>query len=520
MQEIKDYSRTKNSTINIVTGTLGQILSILLKFVCRTVFIHTLGTAYLGINGLFSDILSMLSLAELGFDTAISFRLYKPIAERDDRKIREYIIFFRDVYRVIGICIFILGLLLIPFLHYFIADYDTLEGLGINAAFIFVLFLIQNVSTYLFFAYRSITFKVNQKQYMLDIAGYFITIASTVSQIAVLLLFKNFVVFIITTIVFVILQNLIYAILATKRFPLYFKGPKGCLSKDEKRDLFKDCSALFVYKINNVVIKATDNLVLSSFIGLVVVGLYSNYVMIYAGFSGILHVMFRAVKASMGNLFVTDDVKKKYYFFEVMNYVTFLLYGTAAICLAVESNEFIECWIGSKYILPQPVPILIGIELLFTGIKLNLSQIRHVSGVFRQMWYRPILGSLINVTSSIIFVQLWGVSGVIAGTLLAAVFAHFLVDPVVINKYSFKNVFPVSRYYLKNIRFALLLCVIFFIDYYICKSLVVENIVLSLILHLSICAISVISVFLLFFRKSRESIYIVGKVSNIKKNIK
>ena len=514
---MKDYTRTKNSLLNILTGITGQLLNIILKFVCRTVFINTLGASYLGINGLFSDVLSMLSLAELGFDTAICFRLYKPISQRNERKVRDYIVFFRNVYRIVGAVIFVLGLLFIPFIKFFIKDYDSLATLGINASFIFVLFLFQNVSSYLFFAYKSIIFKVNQKQYVSDVANFFVTILSTVLQIIVLYVLKDYIAYIITVTTFVIIQNFVNAKLATRLFPQYFKGKRGVLTRTEKFDIFKDCSALFVYKINNVVMKATDNLVLSAFVGLAIVGLYSNYVMIFVAISGVLNTLFRAVKASMGNLFVSDNISKKYFFFEVMNIVTILLYGTAGVGVAIVSNELIEIWLGPKYILPQPIPILIGAELLVTGLKLNLAQIRHVSVIFMQMWFRPVIGSIINVVTSIILVQYLGVSGVIIGTLLAAVFANLIVDPVVIHKYSFKGYKPVLYYYKKNILFVVVVIAVGAFDYEVCRLFLTGHGIVSLVAHSVICALSVLIMFSLIFYSRSEYQYIINKLKEIVK---
>ncbi len=512
---LKGYSRTKNSLLNIMSGFAGQVLTIILRFVCRTVFIQTLGVAYLGINGLFSDVLSMLSLAELGFDTAISYRLYKPIVEENYKKIRALLVFFRLAYRIIGVVILCSGLLFIPFLRYLIKDYDSLKDIGINAVLIFILFLVQNVSTYLFFAYKSIVFKANQKLYVLDVVGYVITLTSSLFQIVTLLIFENFTVYLIVMLFFAILQNLINARLATHYYPQYFDYKNEKLDKKERKELFKDCTALFVYKINNIVMKATDNIVLSAFVGLTIVGLYSNYLVLFTAVSGVLHITFRAVKASMGNLFASDDIEKKYFFFEVMNLITILLYGTAAICVAVVSNEFIICWIGEQYTIPQPLPLLIGIELLFTGLKLNLAQIRHVSGIFKQMWFRPVIGSLINVVSSVVLVQFWSISGVIVGTLLAAIFANFVVDPVVIHKYSFNRYKAVSYYYCKNMKYIIILGLFGFASYYLCSLIIFENSLLSFFVHLIICLLCVIPAFYFIFRNRNEFKYLSSKLLKV-----
>lgn len=517
---MSEFSRTKNSALSIMTGFAGQVLTIIINFVCRTVFIKTLGVEYLGINGLFSDILSMLSLAELGFDTAISFRLYKPIAEKNESRVRAYLQFFRKAYLIIGGVIFVCGLLLIPFLRFFIADYDSLSNLGINVALVFALFLVQNVSTYLFFAYRSIVLKVDQKKYVLDVVAAGVLIVSGMAKITVLLIFKDFIAYILCATLFLILQNLIGAMVATKRYPTYFVKSNDRISKAERIDLYKDCGALFVYKINTVVMKATDNIVLSAFIGLAIVGKYSNYLLIYSAIRGVLHSLYQSVKASMGNLFVTEDVERKYFFFEVMNFISIVFYGTAAVGIACVVNELIVLWIGPDYTIPQPFPIILGLELLLTGLKENLAQIRHVSGAFKQMWFRPVLGSVINVVFSILLVRYLGISGVILGTILAAVFANLLIDPSVIHKYSFSEYKPVSYYYGKNLLFLLILVVVGFVVFFVCNNLQIGPPLLSLLIHFIICLVTIPAAFVVIFWGREECSYLREKAYSLLKNKK
>lgn len=495
-----------------MTGTASQLLNIVLRFVCRTVFIKTLGVSYLGINGLFSDILSLLALAELGIDMAINYRLYKPIAEKNDDEVRKYLYFFRSAYWYIGGFIAIVGVLFLPLLKFIIADYDSLGALGINASLIFILYLFQNVSTYLFGAYRGIVLKAAQKQYILDIAVFALHFLSSIVQILVLIFLHDFICYVLVIIIFGVTGNVVSAILATKTFPQYFKYGNVKLCREEKVSIIKDCSALFVYKINNVVMKATDNIVLSSFIGLTIVGLYSNYLMVFTAINGILNTVFSGLKASLGNLFVKGDAKKNYFMFEVMSFITTTLYGIAAIGIAVEINEMIELWIGKEYIIPQPFPILIGIEMLFTGLKLNLAQIRHITGIFTQMWYRPVIGSIINIVFSIVFVHIWGISGVILGTLMAAIFANLAIDPKIIHKYSFKNYISVWHYYKKNCLFICLLTIICIVNFFLCSHLYVGHGLWSLLFHCLIIIISTISTIAIIYWKQEEMTYLKVRV--------
>lgn len=501
-------SRTKNSIINILTSTSGQLLNIILKFVVRTFFIHTLGKQYLGINGLFSDILTMLSLTELGFDTAINFKLYKPLADGDEKRLRVLMKFYRQVYRIIGTVILILGLGMIPLLPKLIKDYDSLETLGINAVIIFLLHILRTVSSYLFFAYKSAIIKADQKQYILDIVDYFVEIANSIVQILVLVFTQNFVLYTATVIFFNILRNLIDALIAQKRYPEIFRKEEDSISKEEIVGLLKDCGALFVYKLNGVVLKATDNTVLSIFIGLSMVGMYSNYLLFFNTIRSLLLKVYTAVKASAGNLFAVAEMKTKYQFFQVMNYLTIVLYGTAAIGVAVCSNELIDVWVGADYVIPQPFSTLIGIELLCYGLMNNLAQIRNISGAFQQMWYRPALGAVVNIVTSVILVQVCGIHGVILGTIIAAISTYFVVDPRVIYKFSFKSYRPVSEYYKRNLQYIIVLVLGGALDMWLCSIFFVGHGWFSVIVHALIVSLTIPAVFAGLYRKSYEYNYI------------
>lgn len=512
-----ENSRTKNSVINVITGIGGQLFSTILKFIVRTVFIHTLGSTYLGINGLFSDILTMLSLTELGLDTAINFQLYKPLAEKNTKRVRVLMKFYKSAYRVVGVAIFVLGMCIIPFLPVLIKDYDSLDALGISATVIFSLHLMRSISSYLFFAYRSAILKANQKKYILDVVTFLVEVANSIAKILVLVFLRNFVLYTATVILFNIITNMINAMIAKKMYPDFFEKEEERLSKEEIKGLFKDCGALFVYRLNTVVLKATDNMVLSSFVGLTIVGKYSNYLLFYNTIKSFTNRIFAGVSASAGNLYATATVEKKYKFFEVMNFISILIFGTAGIGLACCSNEIIHLWVSDEYVIPQPFPILIGVEMLFTGMTANLGQIRNISGAFRQMWFRPVIGMVINLGVSIALVQVLGIYGVIIGTIVSIVLTNFIVDPRIIHRFSLENYRPVSQYYKKNAVYFALLALIGGVDMWICTVLTTGNGWLTVVLHIAIVLISVPGVFILVFRNSHECKYLIQLVKKILK---
>ena len=274
-------SRTANTFYNFITSIFGQLLSIILQFVVRTVFIHTLGKSYLGINGLFSNILQMLSLAELGVGSAILFKLYDPLAKGDKKRITILLNFYKKVYQIIGIVITILGLCIIPFLRIIISDYDTLSKLGINAVLIYLLYLLQTVSSYFFFAYKSAIVKADQKEYKLTIINYFVVLVTSILQMICLVLFHNFELYVIISVLQVIIYNYICARIAKKLYPYINDKVDETISQKERNNIFKDCGAIFLYKVNTVVLKSTDNIIISMFLGLSMVGMYSNYYIFY-----------------------------------------------------------------------------------------------------------------------------------------------------------------------------------------------------------------------------------------------
>ena len=508
-------SRTKNSIRNIITGFGGHLLITVLGFIVRTVFIYTLGKSYLGLNGLFSNILTMLSLTELGFGTAISFRLYKPLAEEDDKRVRVLLKFIKQAYRVVGVVILVIGICLIPTLPYIIKDYNSLEVLGVNATLIFMLHIFRNVSSYLFFAYRSIIMQASQKQYVLDIVGFVITLLTSIFKILVLVIWSDFVLYTASVIVFNILQNLINAVIAKRYFPQFFIKEEDSISKEEVWDMLKDCGALFLYRVYGVVLNATGNILISIFIGLATVGIYSNYMLFSNTINGFFNKIFFAIRASAGNLFATETVEKQYAFFQIMNYLSILLYGTAGVGIAICADELLTVWIGEEYVIKSPFALLLGLGIVFNGLKVNLAQIRNISGTFRQLWFRPVVSIILNLGITIWAMQVYGIIGVIIGTVVTDIMTNFLIDPYIIHKYSFDNFRPISEYYNKIILYILVLVMVYIVNRTLCSILFINHGWFSLIVHGIIVVVTVPGSLLLLYWKSHECRYLVNVFNRI-----
>lgn len=499
-------NRTRNSIYNLVSGSFGQLLIVFLTFITRSVFLKVLGSEYLGINGLFSNILSMLSLAELGVGTAITYNLYKPIAEQDDHRILLLMKFYKLAYRVIGLVILVMGILLLPFLRFLIKDYNSLQSLNINIYLIFCLYLLQSISTYLFFAYKNTLITAHQMQYKLNMTMCLFTIGVNLVQILVLFVFRSFILYTVVVIIFNISQNIVFSIMTDRMFPYMKKKITESLSIAEIKALFKDCYALFLYKINYVVINSTDNIVISSFIGIITVGLYSNYLLIYKAIKQVLDMFYIAVTASLGNLNVTADANHKYKIYEAFNFITALLFGTAAIGVFVVGDSFINRWLGTKYVIAQPFSLLLGIEIYTLGIRTVLAKFRNTMGLFQQGKYRPVAGIIINVIVSILLVKPLGIYGVMIGTIVADCATFVWFDPIIIHKYGFGGKHHVSLYFRKFIKYVLITCLAGAISWSIC-SLVDGAEWLLIILKSGICIFVSCAMFVLFNLKSHELNY-------------
>lgn len=489
-------TRTENSTKNIYTGLINQLLILIFRFVTRTVFIKYLGEAYLGINGLFSNILNLLSLADLGIGTALVYSLYKPIVDKNEERQNIIVKYLKKVYFCIGLVIVAIGLCLLPFLNLIIKE----EVNFINIYIVFLIYIFQTASSYLFFASNNEFLGANQKKYISNQIGNIITIVSNIVQIIVLVLFKNFYIYLITITFFNIFQTYLISKKAKEMYPFIKKKANGCLTKDEKKNIFKDCGSLLVYRINYVVLTATDNIIISKYLGLAVVGLYSNYVLVTNSIVNILGTFFSSITASIGNLHASNEKDKDYFIFKLVNFITVVCFGVFSVCIYNLINDFITIWIGEKFLLPMTFVFILSVNLYIEGLRQLLSTYRTGYGLFRQAKFIPLFGMIVNVVVSIILVQKIGVFGVLLGTLISNLVSFMWYDPYTI----YKNVFKKSplEYYLTNIFYLILFIALGFICNTVCKIIVIKGI-LGFIIHGIIC-VSIPSVFILLMYCNSE----------------
>lgn len=443
---MEKQGRLKNSARNLMYGFMAQIIVLLLNFVVRAVFIRCLDSVYLGVNGLFTNILTVLSLAEMGFGTAMVYSMYKPLAEDDTEKLSALMQLYRKVYTVIGIVVALLGISIIPFMDYIIKDKPDIEYL----TFIYLMYLSNTVVSYLFFAYKRSILNADQKAYLVSKYRYIFAIVKTSVQIVVLIVFRNFIMYLLIQILCTIIENIAISRTVNKRYPFLVKAVKIKLEKSELQRIKEDVKALILSNIARVALNGTDNIIISSMVGVLWVGKLSNYTLITGSLVMVLSQISTAITGSVGNFVASEKRDRQYLLFKKIDFLNFWFYGFSMIALAVLANPFISIVFDKKLILSQTVVCVIAINFLVEGMLQSLWTFRTTMGLFTQGKYRPLFAATLNIVVSIVLAKYIGILGVLLGTTISRVFVNAWYDPYIIFKHGLQV--SVRGYYMEYLK--------------------------------------------------------------------
>lgn len=502
---MKHKGRVEKSLYNLLSGFGFRLLGIITAFLIRTVFIRCLSTDYLGINGLYSNILSMLSLTELGFGTAMIYSMYKPLAERNQQKIAQLLELYQTVYRIVGTVILALGLLLVPFLDYLIKDAPDIQGL----TFYYILFLLNSVSSYWFFSYRNSILQADQKAYVLTGYQSVFNIVKTVLQIVLLLIFRNYTIYLLTQIGCTIAQNIAIALYVRRNYPNAMVRPSVHLPDTERKKIFRDVRALMLQKISFVTLNSTDNIIISSFVGVTWVGLLSNYMILIDAITGVLSQVTAAISASLGNYFAEKDADSGYVIFKRIEFLNFWLYGFSMIALMVLMDPFITIWLGADYTLGKWVAISLAIRFFVEGYMNTMSVFRSTLGLFAYGQGLPLIATAVNIMLSIALSYVWGIAGVLIATSISRLVIQVWYNPLLIHRKGFhRSVLPFYRRYVLRVG---LLVVVAFVTMK-CVGMILATGVTVVSFAISVIAVAVIPnlIFLAVFFRTEEFTYFVN----------
>ena len=497
-------NRTNNSIKNIKSSLIMTFINVILGFICQRIFAYTLGTVSLGINGLFSNIISFLSIAELGIGTAIIFNMYKPIAQNDKEKIKSLMKLYKKSYNIITLIIICLGIILSLFLPLIMGQNNIkIINSNINIYIIFYLFLLDTVSSYLLTYKRSILY-ANQKNYIINTYHTICIIIMYILQIASLILFKNFYVFLIIKVISKILENILINIRVNKEYT-FLKENTEELNIEYKNDIKKRVKASIYHNIGGYIVLSTDSLIISNFIDLNAVGLYSNYLMIINALNSFLGQIFNSIIPSVGNLLVEENNKKINDLCDNFNYINFFIYSISSCLIYACIQPFIVIWLGKEFLFSNIVALILAINFYFQGMRQTMQVFAQAGGIVYENRFIPLIESILNIVFSIIFVKLLGISGVFIGTIISSFAVHFYSYPIFVYKKLLKRkpIEYINQFIKKTIIYLIMIIIV----YILINLISIQNIYLKLIINFIISILIGITNLLIIYRKSNSMKY-------------
>ena len=501
-------TRTEYSVLNMITGLGGYFLNTVIGYICRIIFVRCLAAEYLGINGLFSNILSMLSLVELGIGSAMGYALYQPLAKDDKEKITSLMALYKKSYNIIGIVVALLGIMMIPLLQYIIVKPQQIVE---NIYIIYLVYLFNTASSY-FFSYRSALLIAAQKNYIVSGVNYAITTIVSIIQIPILLITQNFMIYLICQSIGVFINNVIVSMWAKHDYPYIEKKNVKPITKKEKRQMAVNIKALTINKIAAMLVNNTDNIVITYFNGLISTGVISNYTLLTGTLGSITSQLFNGITASVGNLNAVENNKKKYNFFRILNLANFWIYGWCCIGIFLVSGEIVKICFGQKFVLDMQIPLVLAINFYLVGMNNAVLIYKNAMGLFKYGQYLLILTAMINLVLDVILGKMWGMFGIFLATIIARVLTNTWYEPYAVFKYglekNFKEYIKIFLEYVVVLIFTGAVC------YVLCGFCKYNNII-NLILKVIICSIIPNIVFYMCYGKTQEGKYLIGAIKKI-----
>ena len=507
---MNNKSRTFNSKKNLMFGMISMIAKTIISFISRTIFIKYLSTDYLGINGLFSNILSLLSISEFGLTSVAIYSLYKPIANNDEKKIKQLINYYEKIYRIVFVIFFFGGLLLIPFLKFIINS-----NIDINEIIIFyALYLFSSSISYLA-ASKQILIDADQRLYIKNKAGTIFQAIQKITQIVLLIFTHNYYLYLITECLSSVLLNVYLVRKANKIYPfLKDKSESVELTKQEKKNLFQKQKDTFIYRLSVTLVVSTDNIYISKLINTAAVGLYSNYSMIISLLSTFIKTIISSVKSSVGNLNAkSTDIKKLDVFYKLLFIMQWIV-SFICVCLIILFNDFIIIWIGKEYVFPSLTVIIIVLYFYLSNIINPVWVYCETLGLFKEIKKVMIYNAILNIIFSFVFGKTMGLSGIILASIASKLMTEVWYEPIILLKNQFKT--SVKKYYTYQLGYISLFAITFSLIYFITKNIIVNSLIMFIVKGIIITVLFNL-IYLIVFYNSDNFKFVVNRLHNVKK---
>ena len=457
---------TKNTKRNIAADAVSRGLALLFPFLNRTLFLKFLGQGYLGLNGLFSGILGVLMLAELGFGTAVICSMYEPIARDDRELVSAYLRFYRKIYRGVGAIIFFGGLCLLPFLRCLVKG--NLPD-GINLYVLYLLHLVNTSLSYFLFAYRGSILSAHHRNDVLTNIRTAVSVAQYMTVFAILLVkflkpAQKYYGYVIATVLFTVIQNLLIMRESKRMFP--YIEPLGELQQWRRRQVISDVGSIFLHKLGAVISRQIDNVVISAFMGLGWVAAYGNYYYVYTTVAGIPAIIYSTMMGGIGNKLNTESREKNFeLFMRVCRTVGIITIWCAALMLALY-QPFIRAWMGARnstLVQHSLTPTLLVVLFYINQSRQVLLTFKGAAGLWKEDRWKPVVSGAVKLTLSLLSVLWLREKYKLDGVILSSIIGYALVQVPWETNVVFTRFFDRNygrTYWRHQLKFALLALII------------------------------------------------------------
>lgn len=491
-------SRVQNAKRNFSFGVINRVLSIVIPFIARTVIIKFLGEEYLGLNTLFTSILQVLSITELGFSSAISASMYTPLAMGDTKKVSALLKLYRDIYKVIGVSILILSACLLPFLPRFISGEVPA---GVNIYVLFSIYILNTSCSYMLFAYNITLLNANQRSDITERIGSTTKLVTGILQIGAIVFYKSIMLYVLLTLICSLSYNIYCNIVAKRMYPQY--RCEGKVDKSEQQKIKKNIFSLALQKFGNAVSVSIDSIIISSFLGLNLVAIYGNYNYIISSVTMFISLFFGAISAGIGNSVALETKEKNFRNFNEIVFANSWLIGWSSCCFICLSQRFMKIWLGDEFLLSLDVLICIVMCFYINQIRLTTKTYKNATGIWWQDRFRPIVGCVVNLALNIVLVKTIGISGVVISTIIS----YLVVEIPWETRVLFRDYFEVSpmRYFGDLTTMFIKWIVVIVATYFICSFIPYD--IFGMCCTIIVCMTIPNLIMFLFSYSKRELLY-------------
>lgn len=508
-------NRTKKATRNIIVSLLGYFCVVISGFITRTAILKYMGIEMVGIGQLFSNIFMMLSYSSLGLETSIVYSLYAPLQKQDENKVRIIMDFYKKCFRYVAICIGLLTLIFLPIIPYMVKDSESIKDIYL----ILVLYGLTSASSY-FYAYKRSIIIASQDRYLSTLFTDVSAVLKLVLQVLIISIVQDYTLYMLTNVI-VVISNILVACLADRRYPYLKEKITGGLDKEEKKDLVKTTAAMIEQKLGFVVTFAADSILMSAFLGVSVVGRYSNYLIVINGLQAGIIIIFQSVTAGIGDLAISEGREKLKLSWQTLNFVGFYIHAFCAVCLVILFNPFIEMWIGAEYVFPLPVLLLIVLHFYIEGMRKPVITCKDAVGIQWNDRWKPVAEVTLNILLSLILIPICGgIEGILWAMSISMLLTSCWIEPFMFYRHGLHE--PIGEYFVTYGKQVLITAIVTAVTYICARysaGLGGQGII-AFGIQLLVCLTVPNLLLIAFFHKSEEFHNIVCIIKSLLKNVR